>query len=123
MGETYEQSEARRRVEYNQQHPRHAKQVKGYEHNVPCPWCGKHNNHTELPKEEGLIVDCDACGSLMTVVKIIRKPIIIVTQNHTTPKPPYEPMPRESWDLQQAELRRVAEANAEIAKAEKESKK
>ena len=115
MSETYEQMEARRRAMYDAQHPRHKKTPKGYENNVPCPWCGKHNNFVPVvPKEDGLIVDCDHCGNLMTIVKVIQKPIIAVQQCHEKHKPPYEPRNRDEWQAEQDEAARVAEVNREI---------
>ena len=111
---TYEQAEAARRVLYNVIHTQSKKGVKGYEHNVPCPWCGKHNNHTGLPREKGLVVDCDHCGNLMRVVEIIQKPVIQVKQIHDQPKPPYEPKDRDEWERKQQEAQRVAGAHVDI---------
>jgi hypothetical protein len=116
MSETYEQMEARRQADYNKQHDRHNKQPKGYEHNVPCPWCSKHNDHTGLPREQGLVVDCDHCGGLMTVVKVIQKPVIVVTQCHDQPKPPYVPKDRDQWEAEEKERARTSAAQENIEK-------
>lgn len=111
---TFEQAEAARRALYNVAHTQSKKGVKGYEHNVPCPWCGKHNNHTGLRREKGLVVECDHCGNLMRVVEIIQKPIIQVKQVHDLPKPPYESKDRDEWVREHQEAQRVAGAHADI---------
>lgn len=116
LSETYEQSEAKRRALFDEAHEQHNKTSKGYEHNVPCAWCGKHNDHTGLPREKGLVVDCDNCGNLNEVVQIVQKPVIQVRQCHNKPKPSFEATGRPQWDLDQTEKARVAAAKADIAK-------
>lgn len=123
MPETYEQMEARRRADYNKAHSQHQKVPKGYEHNVPCPWCGKHNNHSGLPREKGLIVDCDHCGNIMQVVKIVQKPIIHVKQCHGQAKPPYEAKDRNKWDAEQQEAARTSAVNVNIEQEDEEKRK
>lgn len=119
MSETYEQMEARRRADYDANHERHKKIAKGYENNVPCPWCGKHNNFTYVtPKEEGLVADCDHCGNLMEIVKMVQKPILFMRQWHEGFRPSYEPRNRDEWQAEQAEAARVARVNKEIDEKE-----
>lgn len=114
MPQTYEQSEVARQALYNKVHESNKKTTKGYEHNVPCPWCGKHNDHTSIPREQGIIIDCDHCGNVMTVVKVVQKPVIQVKQCHSQTKPLYEAKDRAEWEAEQREAARTATANADI---------
>ena len=112
---TYEQAEAERRALYNVAHARHKKSKKGYQHNVPCIWCGKHNDFRISPvPKKGDSVECDYCGNLMFVEEVIHKPIFVVKQIHDKPKPPYEPKNRDEWERQQQEAQRVAVAHVDI---------
>ena len=128
MGGTYEQMEAKRKGEYDQAQEISKKATKGYENNVPCPWCGKRNDHTMLASAGGreaikegdlsdksLYIDCDHCGNLMYVCRVVTTPVISVKQYHKQPKPEYEPRNREAWEAEQEEARRVTKQNEAIA--------
>jgi len=99
-------SEEERKQAFAVDHPISKKSKTGVESNVPCPWCGKRNNHKMLAEyggrdpipeskltENSLYIDCDFCGNLMYVSAIAREPVISVKQFHKVPKPPYEPIP------------------------------
>ena len=63
----------------------HRKAVSGPENNVPCPWCSKHNDHTQI-KELGRAthaeVICDWCGNIYVIKRVDRQIHITVAQYH-----------------------------------------
>lgn len=73
---------------------RHKKAVMGPVSKVPCPWCGQSNDFREMGGfagedsmlvglEDGAVVDCDHCKNRSIVVKIDRRPRVILRQKHT----------------------------------------
>lgn len=73
--------------------PVSAKITDGPEHAVPCPWCGAKNDCRALRKqldtgsgfgsgfEKGTTFECDGCGNLIEVVKVVQVPIVQVKQH------------------------------------------
>lgn len=73
---------------------RHKKAVMGPVSGVPCPWCGAKNDFREIQGgfageeglgvdyEEGAVVGCDHCKHPSEIVKIDRRPRIILRQYH-----------------------------------------
>lgn len=120
---TYEESERWRLAAYNEQHTRSKQHKKGYEHNVPCPWCGVHDDFSNVPREQGVVVECDSCGNLIEVVKVIQKPVVVVTQCHNKQKPPYVAANVDAWKEAQEEKARVLQARIDIAKEKEEGEK
>ena len=98
-------SESDRLAAFNTSHPISKKAKSGIESNVPCPWCGKRNNHKHISEyggrepipdselnTESVHIDCDHCGGLMYVSGVSHEPVISVKQFHKVPKPPYKPL-------------------------------
>ena len=66
-------------------YPRSKKAVSGPENNVPCPWCGKHNDHTQIKeqaRDTGALIICDGCENIYRVQRIDRTIRITVVQYH-----------------------------------------
>lgn len=64
-----------------------AKQVGGVINKVPCPWCGFGNDLRELQQQQlldnGAEYDCDRCGRIVQVLKIMTVTQVLVRQHPT----------------------------------------
>lgn len=77
---------------------------------VPCPHCGKPNNFREIDGQQlldtGSAFQCDHCGGMMEVARIVTTKIVSVRKSDVRPRAGL-PSPQQSTTLSPGQAQRL----------------